>query len=97
MSAPNSKPRLTNLGFSKISHTRVKGSYNALGNHIRRRVTGIFKPNGKKGYGPIFGIKKTPFYGGVKNIHYANSGASSDVTTWKRLYGGPRVLFSTKI
>ena len=52
-------------------------------------------------YGPVFGLRQAPRFGsrcgdgGFRNIYYANHGDSSDVTMWKRLYGGPRQLFST--
>ncbi len=56
-------------------------------------------------YGPVFGIAQGPKYGGRNgkgckgggclNVYYANGGSGSDVTKWKRLYGGPRVLFNT--
>jgi len=56
-------------------------------------------------YGPVFGIARGPKYGGRNgkgckgggclNVYYANGGSGSDVTKWKRLYGGPRVLFNT--
>ena len=53
-------------------------------------------------YGPVFGFRQAPRFGsrcgdkGFRNIYSANHGDSSDVITWKRLYGGPRQLFSTK-
>ena len=53
-------------------------------------------------YGPVFGLRQAPRFGsrcgdrGFRNIYYANHGDSSDVTMWKRLYGGPRQLFSTR-
>ena len=53
-------------------------------------------------YGPVFGLRQAPRFGsrcgdrGFRNIYSANHGDSSDVTMWKRLYGGPRQLFSTK-
>ena len=47
-------------------------------------------------YGPIFGLAQAPRYGGdCMKVYYANGGSSSDVTKWKRLYGGSRALFST--
>jgi len=52
-------------------------------------------------YGPVFGLRQAPRFGsrcgdgGFRNIYSANHGDSSDVTMWKRLYGGPRQLFST--
>jgi len=53
--------------------------------------------NNHYAYGPVFGTAKGPKYGGKGciNVYYANGGSGSDVTKWKRLYGGPRVLFST--
>lgn len=90
------KIRLMELNnASKPSPTKLDGSQVARENYIRRRVATL-KPD-KKGYsyGPLFGLKQTPKYGGeCKNIYYANHGSSSDVTKWKRLYGGPRILFS---
>ena len=53
-------------------------------------------------YGPVFGLRQAPRFGsrcdegGFRNIYSANRGDSSDVTMWKRLYGGPRQLFSTR-
>ena len=49
-------------------------------------------------YGPVFGLAKKPRYGGKcnNNIYSANGGSSSDVTKWRRLYGGSRQLFNTK-
>jgi len=57
-------------------------------------------------YGPVFGIARGPKYGGRNpakgckgggcvNVYYANGGTGADVVQWKRLYGGPRVLFNT--
>lgn len=57
-------------------------------------------------YGPVFGIAQGPKYGGRNpakgckgggcvNVYYANGGTGADVVQWKRLYGGPRVLFNT--
>ena len=57
-------------------------------------------------YGPVFGIARGPKYGGRNpekgckgggcvNVYYANGGSGSDVVQWRRLYGGPRVLFNT--
>ena len=46
-------------------------------------------------------LRQAPRFGsrcddaGFRNIYSANHGDSSDVTMWKRLYGGPRQLFST--
>ena len=40
---------------------------------------------------------KKPRYGGkCNNIYSANGGSGSDVTKWRRLYGGSRQLFNTK-
>ena len=53
-------------------------------------------------YGPVFGFRQAPRFGsrcgngGFRNIYSANHGDSSDVTKWRRLYGGSRQLFSTK-
>lgn len=95
----------------KPSPTKLKGAQVARENYIRRRVATIKKsapciPNKKnpdcKGpyeYGPVFGIKKGPTFGGrggkCSNIYYANSGSGADIVQWKRLYGGSRTLFST--
>lgn len=91
--------------------TRLVGAQVAMGNLIRRRVSAMKSPSkcfGYKGeqcnpdiaYGPVFGLRQSPRWGcrggGLRNIYYANRGDSSDVTMWKRLYGGRRQLFSTK-
>jgi hypothetical protein len=55
----------------------------------------------KESYGPLFGLKRSPHLGGDgsncndKALHSANSGSSSDVIFWRRLYGGSRLLFDT--
>jgi len=60
--------------------------------------------NEEYAYGPVFGLAKAPRYGGrnsenldggCRKIYYANGGSGSDVAMWKRLYGGPRILYST--
>ena len=95
----------------KPSPTKLKGAQVARENYIRRRVATIKKsapcfPNKKNPdcggpyeYGPVFGIKKGPKFGGrggeCSNIYYANSGSGADIVQWKRLYGGSRTLFST--
>ena len=95
----------------KPSPTKLTGSQISRENYIRRRVAVIkqisnclpddkrFKNDGcnkQYAYGPIFGIGKKPRSGGgCNNIYSSNGGSGSDVTTWKRLYGGPRQLFNT--
>lgn len=93
---------------SKPSPTRLTGAQVARENYIRRRVAKLVKGkscdeykeeqcNEVYGYGPLFGLAQEPKYGGdCKNIYYANHGTGSDVVQWKRLYGGPRVLFNTR-
>lgn len=96
---------------NKPAPTKLKGAQVARENYIRRRVATIKKskpcyPNkkyphcdGPYEYGPVFGIKRAPKFGGrdggCSNIYYANSGTGADVVQWKRLYGGSRTLFST--
>lgn len=81
---------------SKPSPTKLVGSQIARENYIRRRVATLATDKKSYSYGPLFGNKQGPKYGGdCKNIYYANHGSSSDVTAWKRLYGGPRILFSS--
>jgi len=95
----------------KPSPTKLKGSQVSRENYIRRRVAVIKQiknclPDDKQpkssgcnkeyAYGPIFGIAKKPrFGGGCNNIYSSNGGSSSDVTKWRRLYGGSRQLFNT--
>jgi len=95
----------------KPAPTKLKGSQVARENNIRRRVAVIKQnkkcmPDGQKfkgeecnevyAYGPVFGLAKKPRYGGkCNNIYSANGGSSSDVTKWRRLYGGSRQLFNT--
>jgi hypothetical protein len=95
----------------KPSPTKLTGSQISRENYIRRRVAVIKQisnclPDGKRfkndgcnkqyAYGPIFGIGKKPRSGGgCNNIYSSNGGSGSDVTKWKRLYGGPRQLFNT--
>ena len=96
----------------KPAPTKLQGSQVARENNIRRRVAVIKQikncmPDGQKfkgeecnevyAYGPVFGLAKKPRYGGkCNNIYSANGGSSSDVTKWRRLYGGSRQLFNTK-
>ena len=96
----------------KPAPTKLRGSQVARENNIRRRVAVIKQikncmPDGQKfkgeecnevyAYGPVFGLAKKPRYGGkCNNIYSANGGSSSDVTKWRRLYGGSRQLFNTK-
>ena len=95
----------------KPAPTKLQGSQVARENNIRRRVAVIKQikncmPDGQKfkgeecnevyAYGPVFGLAKKPRYGGkCNNIYSANGGSSSDVTKWRRLYGGSRQLFNT--
>jgi hypothetical protein len=87
----------------KRGPTSLQGGAISNGNAIRRRVAHVtYKKDGvdtrKPSYGPLFGFKKNPHLGGKcadKALHSANSGNSSDVIYWKKLYGGPRPLFST--
>ena len=95
----------------KPAPTKLRGSQVARENNIRRRVAVIKQikncmPDGQKfkgeecnevyAYGPVFGLAKKPRYGGkCNNIYSANGGSSSDVTKWRRLYGGSRQLFNT--
>ena len=74
---------------AKPAPTRLEGSQVAMGNAVRRRVA---KTVNHGNYGPLFGLGKNPMRGKCKNYFTANSGASSDVTEWKRLYGGYRHL-----
>jgi hypothetical protein len=77
------------------------------GNAIRRRVARVSynksrNDHVKASYGPLFGLKKTPLLGGncsdkaLYSVHSANTGNSSDVIYWKKLYGGPRPLINTE-
>ena len=86
--------------------TTLKGGEVSLGNAIRRRVARISKNSArhekvKDSYGPLFGLKKAPYLGGngknceSKALYSANSGNSSDVIYWRKLYGGSRLLFDT--
>ena len=86
--------------------TNIKGSRNALENHIRRRLAPIKIPYKKGGkywkqkYGPLFGIKNqpinrcqdgsTPAKGALG--YAAHSGTNEDIIYFKRLYGGVRQL-----
>jgi hypothetical protein len=95
----------------KPSPTKLRGSQVSRENYIRRRVAVVKQiknclPDDKQpknsgcnkeyAYGPIFGIAKKPrFGGGCNNIYSSNGGSSSDVTKWRRLYGGSRQLFNT--
>ena len=103
----------------KVAPTKLQGSQVARENYIRRRVATIKQtkpclelkktPNCNEteyAYGPVFGLKRGPRYGGRDaakgckgggciNVYYANAGAGEDVVMWKRLYGGSRTLFST--
>ena len=95
----------------KPSPTKLRGSQVARENNIRRRVAVIkqvknclpkdqrFKGgecNQIYAYGPVFGIAKGPKSGGsCNNVYSANGGSGSDVTKWRRLYGGSRQLFNT--
>ena len=97
--------RLRELNTSRNKGpTSMQGGSISNGNAIRRRVARISYNNSrgepvKASYGPLFGLKKTPLLGGNctdKSLHSANAGNSSDVIFWKKLYGGPRTLFSTK-
>lgn len=84
--------------------TSMQGGSISNGNAIRRRVARVSynksrNEPAKASYGPLFGLKKTPLLGGNctdKALHGANTGNSSDVIYWKKLYGGPRPLFSTQ-
>ncbi len=98
----NCRMRLQELSnAAKPAPTRLEGAQVARENLIRRRVGKIAhkvdKSDNKKylSYGPLFGMAKMPHRGGCKNIFSANSGNSSDVTNWKRLYGRSRHLFNT--
>ena len=90
----------------KPSPTKLKGSQVARENNIRRRVAVIKQikncmPDGQKfkgeecnevyAYGPVFGLAKN----GECGFYSANGGSSSDVTKWRRLYGGSIQLFNT--
>ena len=81
---------------NKPNVTRYYGSEDAIARTIRRRV-GRFSTIGlKKNYGPLFGLKKTFFDNSCRKtnlIYYnANAGDASDVTFWKKNYGGSRNL-----
>lgn len=84
--------------------TSMQGGSISNGNAIRRRVARVSYNNSrneptKASYGPLFGLKKKPLLGGNctdKALHSANTGNSSDVIYWKKLYGGPRPLISTQ-
>lgn len=91
------KIRLMELNnASKPSPTKLDGSQVARENYIRRRVATMRSDKNGKSYGPLFGLKQAPKYGGnCNNIYYANHGSSSDVTRWKHLYGGPRILINS--
>ena len=87
---------------SKPGPTRLEGAQVARENSIRRRVARLSEKIDKSdnktylSYGPLFGLAKKPYQGGnCKNIFSANSGDSSDVTNWKRLYGRARNLFNS--
>ena len=104
---------------NKVSPTKLQGAQVARENYIRRRVATIKQtkpclklkksPNCDEtqyAYGPVFGLKRGPRYGGRNtakgckgggcvNVYYANGGSGNDVIMWKRLYGGSRTLFST--
>ena len=87
---------------AKPGPTRLEGAQIARENSIRRRVAKISKKVDKSdnkaywAYGPLFGLAKKPYQGGnCKNIFSSNSGDSSDVTNWKRLYGRARNLFNS--
>ncbi len=101
MSKTNCSIRLQELNdAAKPAPTRLEGSQVALGNVIRRRVASIRKKTNSdnqrvRSYGPLFGLAKKPTPGQCDSIFTANSGNSSDVTEWRRLYGGSRNLFST--
>jgi hypothetical protein len=91
MSSTQCPIRLMELNKNKKpGPNNVTGSQSAMENAIRRRVTG----NISKGYGPIFGIKGQTV-GKCKNIYNSNSGDSSDVTAWKRIYGGTTKVINT--
>ena len=80
----------------KPNNTKDYGSQDARSRAIRRRV-GRFSTNGQnKNYGPLFGLKKTMFdksCKGKNTVYYtANSGDASDVTYWRKNYGGSKNL-----
>lgn len=87
--------------------TNIKGSRNALENHIRRRIAPIKRSyqdkNGKywkQTYGPLFGIKKqaidrcqdgSTVAKGALG-YAAHTGTNEDIIYFKRVYGGVRQL-----
>jgi hypothetical protein len=80
----------------KPNLTKDYASEDARARAIRRRV-GRFSTNGVKiNYGPLFGLKKTLFdnsCSGKNKVYYtANSGDASDVTFWRKNYGGSKNL-----
>jgi len=86
--------------------TNIKGSRNALENHIRRRIAPIKRSyqdkNGKhwqQKYGPLFGGKTQAIdrscdgTSGKGALGYAaHTGTNEDIIYFKRLYGGVRQL-----
>lgn len=80
-----------------IAPTRLKGSQVARENLLRRRVASVKKnkKDGKKReYGPIFGLKTLRSPDSSCAIQHSYGGSSSDVITWKRIYGGGRKLIN---
>ena len=74
--------------YSKPSPTRNYSSDDARARAIRRRV-GVQTQNGKKKYGPLFGLKKNRCHHNLDNsVYTANHGNSSDVIYFKNISGG---------
>jgi hypothetical protein len=94
----------------KPAPTRNYGSEDARARLLRRRVGkinmrsldlyGNVVNSDKYGYGPLFGLRKGIGKtwlsdGQCKYIYTANNGSGSDVTYWKRVYGGSMNIVTT--
>ena len=106
-----SRPTIGRLSYlnrqSKPAPTRNYGSEDARARLIRRRVARITTRSLDQygnpvnfGYGPLFGLRKgigrtwLP-NGQCRYIFSANGGDSSDVSYWKRVYGGSMNIVTT--